>query len=63
MRDAYAVGLARHSVEDQRYFGRRLFKALSVQLGESHFFLGNNIISNVDSIAYSALGMVTFILS
>lgn len=59
MRDAWAVGLARHSVEDQRYFGRRIFKALSVQLGDKDFFLGD-IISNVDAIAYGALGMLDF---
>jgi hypothetical protein len=49
------VGLARHSPDDQIYFGRRLFKALSALLGEKAFFLGA-IVSNVDATAYAILG-------
>jgi hypothetical protein len=57
MRDAYAVGLARHAPEDQVWFGRRILQALSAQLGKKDFFLGD-FVSGIDCIAYSALGML-----
>lgn len=54
MRDAHSVGLARHSPDDQIYLARRLFKALSTQLGDKNFFLGD-IVSNVDATAFGLL--------
>lgn len=54
LRDAYAVGLARHSPDDQIYLARRLFKGLSTQLGDKDYFLGD-IVSNVDAAAYAIL--------
>jgi len=54
-RDAYGYGFARHSPKDQIYLAKRAIKALSVLLGREKFFLGSNIVSEVDCVAHAMI--------